>query len=245
MNFLLTVEEKIALMAITCTTVGYTMYWFISHSKNLEKLFEKKYSFRQKAVYWVAFQRLLGAIFLGLLPMMIMAVGVGFFPHQYGDVFPKSSSTWWWIVGLSVIIIPINYVNARKADNLALYPQIRLKEWTLATFVWEYGTWIAYLYAYELLFRGILLFAIFQVTQKIWLTIAVNVALYAFAHLPKGYKETFGSIPLGAVLSYLTLTEGNIWIAVIVHIILALSNSFFSFLAQPEFRFVGKKKFIS
>lgn len=240
MNFQLTPKEKIAVLSLACVTVGFIAYWFLSQSKFLERIFEKKYQAREKAIYWVVFQRLVGAIFLGILPMLVMSLAK-FFPNEYGDVLPKNNSTWWWILGLSALIIPINYWNAKKTDNLAMYPQIRTKEWTTTTFLWEYGTWIAYLYAYELLFRGILLFAIFKATDMAWLAIAVNVALYAIAHIPKGQKEAIGAIPLGLVLAYLTLAEGNIWIAVIVHIVLALSNSFFSFLAQPEYRFVRNK----
>ncbi|WP_448528253.1 CPBP family intramembrane glutamic endopeptidase [Raineya sp.] len=241
MQFTWTQNEKIAVWALGCVTVGFIAYWFISQSAFLEKIFEKKYKPREKAIYWVVFQRFVGAIFLGILPMIAMSFGAKFFPNQYGDVLPVSNSTWWWIVGLSALVLPINYLNAKKPDNLAMYPQIRTKEWTLATFLWEYGTWVLYLYAYELLFRGILLFAIWQATQMAWLAIAVNVAIYAIAHIPKGQKEAIGAIPLGIVLAYLTLAEGNIWIAVIVHILLALSNSFFSFLAQPEFKFARKK----
>lgn len=240
MNFTISQNEKIAVWALACVTFGFIAYWFISQSPFLEKIFQKKYKPREKAIYWVVFQRIVGAIFLGILPMIAMSFGAKFFPNQYGDVLPTNNSTWCWIAGLSALILPINYLNAKKPDNLAMYPQIRTKEWTTATFIWEYSTWIAYLYAYELLFRGILLFAIFQATQMAWLAISVNVAIYAIAHIPKGQKEAIGAIPLGVILSYLTLAEGNIWIAVVVHIVLAISNSFFSFLAQPEYKWVKK-----
>ncbi len=241
MNLILSENEKTAVWALACVTLGFVAYWFISQSVFLEKIFEKKYQPREKAIYWVVFQRFVGAFFLGIFPIIVMSFGAKFFPNQYGDVLPTSSNTWWWILGLSALILPLNYFNAKKTDNLEMYPQIRAKEWTISTFLWEYGTWVLYLYAYELLFRGILLFAIWRATQMVWLSIAVNVAIYAIAHIPKGQKEAIGAIPLGAVLSYLTLAEGNIWIAVIVHIVLALSNSFFSFLAQPDFKFVKRK----
>ena len=65
-----------------------------------------------------------------------------------------------------------------------------------------------------------------------------NAFMYAFAHLPKNKKEILASIPFGYLLCYITDFTGNIWAAVVIHIMLALSNSFFPIKGNPEMRFV-------
>ncbi|MFN8134788.1 MAG: CPBP family intramembrane glutamic endopeptidase [Bacteroidales bacterium] len=60
--------------------------------------------------------------------------------------------------------------------------------------------------------------------MDLWPAIALNTAIYMLVHIPKGIKETLGAIPLGVLLCYLTVQTGSIWIAVMVHIVMALSN---------------------
>ena len=67
-----------------------------------------------------------------------------------------------------------------------------------------------------------------------WAAIALNCSLYAFAHFYKGPGETFGAIPLGIMFCYLTLLTGNIWTAVVIHSVMALSNEWFSIRANPD-----------
>lgn len=230
------IKELDAVVALANVSVGFIMYWFVSQSVIVENYFALRYP-KQQQVYFVLFQRYIGFLFLGLLPSIITFVALPTSWANYGVKLPESIETLYWILGLAAIIIPLNAWNAKKADNLLMYPQIRANKWTKNTFIQEYTSWIAYLLAYELLFRGFLLFALYRVSGA-WVATMVNVALYAIAHIPKGQKEAIGAIPLGLLLCYLTLRTGNIWIAVIVHITLALSNSFFSFLAQPNMKYV-------
>ena len=74
-----------------------------------------------------------------------------------------------------------------------------------------------------------------------WQAIALNCALYSFAHFYKGPGESFGSIPVGLILCYLTLLTGNIWMAVLIHCVMALSNEWFSLYFHPEMRLVKNK----
>jgi membrane protease YdiL (CAAX protease family) len=67
---------------------------------------------------------------------------------------------------------------------------------------------------------------------------ALNCAIYALAHLYKGPGETFGAIPVGVLLCYLTLVTGNIWTAVILHSLMALSNEWFSIRFNPDMKFI-------
>ena len=97
-------------------------------------------------------------------------------------------------------------------------------------------SWILFLVGYEFLFRGFLLQASLGVMET-GPAIALNCALYAFAHFYKGPGETFGAIPAGILFCYLTLLTGNIWCAVILHSVMALSNEWFSLKAHPEMSF--------
>jgi membrane protease YdiL (CAAX protease family) len=70
----------------------------------------------------------------------------------------------------------------------------------------------------------------------IW-AIAINVALYALAHTPKGPRETLGSIPLGVVLCLATIDTGSIWAAFLIHVIMSQLNDYLAVRANPDMRF--------
>ena len=95
--------------------------------------------------------------------------------------------------------------------------------------------WAAYLFGYELLFRGVLLFPLAD-ELGVWTAIAINIALYSATHIPKGLDETIGAIPLGLVLCILTLYTDTIWIAFIVHVIMAWTNTFTALRFNPEMK---------
>ena len=72
-----------------------------------------------------------------------------------------------------------------------------------------------------------------------WIAIAINTAMYSATHIPKGLDETIGAIPLGIVLCLLTIASGTIWIAFLVHVAMAWTNSLTAFKFHPE---IGYKK---
>jgi len=225
-----------ACVALVNVAIGFIVYWFLSQSPRVQRYFRQRYATEQALLYEVLFQRYCGFVFLGLVPALLT---FGLVPDKgwasYGLRASFSSESLYWILGLSALIIPLNYLNAPKPDNLAMYPQIRLKVWTKQSFFHEYSSWAAYLLAYELLFRGFLLFGTLPLMGA-WGAIVLNTAIYALVHVPKGQKEAVGAIPLGLLLSYITLQTGEIWVALVVHIVLAWGNSFFSFRAHPDMR---------
>jgi len=141
--------------------------------------------------------------------------------------------TVFWSVGLMIIIIPIAFLSSGKPANLINYPQIRARLWTRKITVINIVSWIVYLFGYEFLFRGILLFPLAG-ELGVWPAVAINIAFYSITHVPKGLKETIGAIILGLVLCILTLASGTIWIAVLTHVALALTNSFTAMKYHPD-----------
>jgi membrane protease YdiL (CAAX protease family) len=93
--------------------------------------------------------------------------------------------------------------------------------------------WFLYLFGYEFLFRGVLLIPLIE-PLGMWPAIAINIVLYSATHIPKGLDETIGAIPLGFVLCLLTISSGTIWIAFIVHVVIAWTNTFTALKFHPD-----------
>lgn len=223
-------------LIIAVVTVGFLFYLVLSTSHKLESKFTSN---SNNNVSWVIFQRVTGMFFFGIAPLIITIFILKKGIAQFGIHFLNFYTSLLWTLGCIVLIVPMSYFAAKKADNLAIYPQIRKPEWSTGLLILSTITWIMYLAAYEFMFRGFLLFGLAHYFGVL-VSITINVAFYSLMHIPKGMKETLGAIPFGIILCLLTIKTGTLWIALCAHISLALSNEWFSLYYQPEMKLVRK-----
>ncbi len=223
------------IIAVIWSVAGFACYYFLSQNKSWLFSFWKSIPDLDHQVLQVVIQRALGLLFLGIISITIILFVWKGELQDYGFGLSFLTPPPWWSYGLIPMILFVGYFSAKKPGNLAIYPQIRIKEWTPKIVAVSGISWVIFLIAYEFLFRGFLLFASLEVMGP-WAAIALNCSLYAFAHFYKGPGETFGAIPMGILLCYLTLYTGNIWSAVVIHSVMALSNEWFSILGNPDLK---------
>ncbi len=225
------------ILAFALVTIGFSVYHFVSISEKVKEKYLNRFGQERGNTKFLWMTRYLGAITIGILPAIILLIITGKSLDAYGIAFKNHGTSLAWIAGLACIIIPMNFFNSKKEKNLAFYPNVREKEWTKKMVATNAFTWVTYLFGYELMFRGLLLFATVPLMGE-WPAIVLNAALYALVHVPKNLEETIGAVPLGIILCLITLTTGTIWVAFFVHITLALSNFFFSLKHHPEMKVI-------
>ena len=223
-------------LPILLTLVFFSIYWFTSKSKKIRKRFYNKYDHDQASLKHIFFTKYFGFFSMGVFPTIICFF---YLPDlTLADlgltlIYETSLFSLLWILGLSILIVPLVYFSAKNPKNLINYPQIRAKVWTKKMIFINALGWFLYLFGYEFLFRGVLLIPLIE-PLGMWPAIAINIALYSATHIPKGLDETFGAIPLGFVLCLLTLSSGTIWIAFIVHLVIGWTNSFTALKFHPD-----------
>ena len=216
--------------------IFFVTYWFTAQSEVIKKRFFDKNNADDASIKHIFFTKYFGFISMGVVPTVLCLI---FIPDislaDYGlTIIPETTLfTLAWTIGLSILVIPLAYFSAKKPKNLVNYPQIRAKSWTKKTLFINLLGWALYLFGYEFLFRGTLLIPLVE-PLGVWPAIAINIALYSATHIPKGLDETLGAIPLGLVLCLLTLASGTIWIAFIVHVAMAWTNSLTALKHHPE-----------
>lgn len=94
-----------------------------------------------------------------------------------------------------------------------------------------------YLFSYELMYRGLLLMVCYH-SFGFWPAVAINLCFYSATHIAKGLNETIGTFPYGLLLCYVTISTGSIAVAFVTHLILALTNDYFSVYHNPEMKYV-------
>ena len=225
------------ILAFSLVTIGFSFYHFVSSSIKLKARYVQKYGRIKGSTQFLWMTRFLGACSIGIIPAVIMLLVTGKELNSYGLSFENNLTSLAWIFGLALIVIPMNFFNSKKEKNLAFYPNVREKEWTKKMVFTNALSWVSYLFGYELMFRGLLLFGTISLLGE-WPAIVLNAAIYALVHVPKNLEETIGAIPLGVILCLITLTTGTIWVAFFVHVTLALSNFFFSLRHHPDMKVV-------
>ena len=232
-------EALSSVLPILLSLVFFVVYWFIAQSEKIKARFYEKHSFDAASVKHIFFTKYIGFFSMGVAPTVVCLVLLPVYSlADYGLCIKPETTLFslFWIVALCSLVVPLAYFSAKKPKNLVNYPQIRAKIWNRQTVFINILGWSIYLFGYEFLFRGTLLFPLVN-SLGIWPAIAINTALYSATHIPKGLDETLGAIPLGIVLCILTLLSGTIWIAFIVHVAMALTNSFTALHFHPEIHY--------
>jgi membrane protease YdiL (CAAX protease family) len=224
-SFEFSASDLPAVLTIILSIIGYNTYWFLAISSRRKAKFESQYDQEEASIRLVQFQKYVGAFFLGVVPLVICLLVLPYSLSDYGISVKNTGASMLWIFGLSALIFPINLNAGKREENLQIYPMMRVQEWSSRLILINSVSTMSYLFAYELLFRGLLLFTCVDVFG-VWPAVAINVALYSAVHLPKGAAETIGSLPFGLLLCYITLTTGTIWVSVVVHWVLSLSNDY-------------------
>jgi membrane protease YdiL (CAAX protease family) len=225
-------------LAIAAVTIGFIAYYFTYSSEKLAAKFAQRYGEEDGQARWIVFTRILGGFTIGFPSVLLPILFLDAMPAAYGMSFTMTGEALIICAVLCPLLVIINIFRAGKPGNLVHYPQIRKKEWTVGTFMGSSVGWIVYLLGYEICFRGFLLFGCLEV-MGIWPAIAINTAIYSFAHFFKGIGETVGAIPFGIIICVISLYTGNFMVAFLVHVSLALSNQTVAFLAHPD---MGWKK---
>ena len=182
------------------------------------------------------FWRYTGTFYFLLIPLIVTIFVIERNLGDFGINFTNISESLIWIFGLGGSIVLIQSIIAGNKTNLDQYPQVRVKEWSTGLFINNSFLWFIYLFSYEFMFRGFLLFGSVY-AFGVWPGILLNTTMYSLAHIPKGAREAIMAIPFGIFICYITLRTETIWVAVFVHLVLALSNDFFSIRANPEMMF--------
>jgi len=221
--------------------ISYMIYWFYIHSTSF-KLAIKSHFNHNFDVHKIVIGRYVGFLVLGVIPLILVTFFTDLSISSIGLKFPIENiqEHLLWILLLGATAILINWQRRKNKQHLSNYPQIRTHTWNKPLILKNIISWVFYLIGYEILFRGILLFPLVVIVGPIP-AIAINVAFYSLAHFPKGFTESVGSILLGTIFCVLALSTGTIYIALFVHVILAVSNFLISLNEHRKMGYVTLK----
>jgi membrane protease YdiL (CAAX protease family) len=178
-------------------------------------------SSQERAVRAVLCQRGGGFLLLGVIPGGVALFVLELPASQLGLTWNQLplSIAGGLAIALAVIVSGPTAI-ARCPGLLRYYPEMRDVTWSARLDLLNAFSWTVYLSAYELLFRGLLLFPLASALGA-WVALLISSALYTFAHLPKHPLESATVVPGGFLLGALALHTGSVVGQIIAHTLLA------------------------
>lgn len=241
MEYSINNQDQKVICVLATTMVFYYIFYFLVTTKKTDLLFSKRWSDDSYYINSVLYNRFSGFIFLGIIPgILFFLLGILDF-SELGVSFHRIANNWYWITGLPIMIIFINFFTARNPIVYRQYPQMRISKWNSALFFINALGWTFYLIGYEFLFRGAMLIVCTHAFGP-WPAIAINISIYSAIHLTQGIKEAIGAIPFGFIVCLLMLNTGTIIIPIVLHLAQSLSNDYFSIRHNPEMKFIKSKR---
>jgi len=232
--------DLIALFSILATLLGYYAYYFLTGTRVFRNMFIAETEGGAPALQLFMATKITGFVTMGLLPALLYVI---LFHNQLSVIglgMGDSGKYWYLLAGLPVIAVMVSFMTSRSPETLSRYPELRFSEWTPSRLLLSTLAWILYLFAYEFLFRGLLLFALCYAYGPV-ISVVINVALYSSFHLPKGAGETLGAILLGLLLCCCALLTSSFFLPFLIHTSLALSTHYFTILHNPDMRIVVRR----
>lgn len=227
-------EHLAPLTALVTTTLGFLTYLSILTSpRTAEHLIARYGTVRGQALHVLLANKWSGVVLLGLLPILVVRLVLDQPLSDFGTGPVQGPDTWTWMLLVGSLVLALIWKRSCDPKHYAVYPLIRQETWSRSLLIQSLLASSAFIIAYEFLFRGFLLFACLPLMGPI-VAIAVNVLIYALAHVHKGTDETLGSVPFGILLCWITLSTGTIWAVVGIHLIMTLSADLLGLYHNPN-----------
>ncbi len=224
-----------AFFSIVLSLLSYFFFLLALNSHQIRKRLERKFGKERSKIYRTLLQRGTGVLLYGIIPAFLVSLVFSKNFSAYGLAFKNLAESLLWTLALSLVIIPISLLTGKNPSNQKKYPEIQTSEWDAGLFFISASSWILYLFAYELLLRGILFFSCLR-SLGLWPAVLINIVIYTAFHLHKGWKEMVGSVFLGFAFCILTYKTGTLWTSFFSHVVLALSNEWISIYFNPHMK---------
>lgn len=149
---------------------------------------------------------------------------VSYFLYQQGNekLLALKAVGAWVFVWMPAVIISLIAVSRNTSIQLRKLKRLHNTVMKPGNLITYFSGRIAFLFLYELFFRGVLLFSLIALAGNI-VSVLVNAVLYTGLHAHSSKDELIATVPFGILSSVICIWANSIWPAVVLHITVALT----------------------
>ena len=197
-----------------CYFALFFIYTGIAKLNSSNRVFNNKGILAKKASVLIGLH-LTGAICLGLLPFL------SFNKNILSVVFGRNFPNLVWACSFALLL----WISSSAGLNAGKKMCIKYERFRMVSnkfLVVYFAVRVLFLCAYELFFRGTLLFTCmlaFGVVPAVLISTALTVLIHVFTDK----REMLSCVPFGILLSALCITINAVWPAIVIHLALSLA----------------------
>jgi membrane protease YdiL (CAAX protease family) len=154
-------------------------------------------------------------IYFAILPIITITVILRRNPLDFGLRLGNFKVWGFYVIATLIVALPILYIASRSSllANYYTIPKFNVVKYSLETTV--------YLFAWEFLFRGFLLFGLKDKLKES--SILVQMVPFVLVHFGKPEIETISTILTGLYFGYVAYRGNSYWPAFIIHLFINIS----------------------
>lgn len=172
------------------------------------------------------FHFLASALLLGAFPLAVAHWLCGIPLRELGLGFGRWKEGLAWVaVGVPIAVLA-GWIASGSPAMRAVYPLDPTVAGEIGDFLPHALRNLLYFGAWEVLFRGVLLFGLRRRTGDSTAN-AAQTGLSVVAHFGRPMTETFSAIPAGLAFGWITLRVQSVWYVAIIHWVVAMSMDWF------------------
>ena len=201
---------------LLCYSMVFVVAW-LSKINKAQQLADDKGMLTTKPGYLTG-AHIIGIFWLGIAPSLLLNHSV--LQVLFGKTIPEIVTLLIFtiVVTMAVLIIKRQFSKISYSNKYTSEKAVYLSQ---GFFLRYFIIRIAFLFCYELWFRGFLLFD--NISQLgIQAAVTLNVFAYVLLHAFKSKKEILACIPFGIASCYLSILFNAAWPAIVLHISVSL-----------------------
>jgi|GEM_PF-1441031 len=231
-------QEIVFLTCLIVGSLGFVIWYTRSSSLRLPVRYQIMYDSNPPYVHRIFRRRLLAVILYFVVPWIVFSwcgYSLAEVCDGLGIIFSWNKDiTLYTLIGIFVAFI-LGYLNAKKDAGLESYPEMRVRFWTPYIFFISTISWMGYIFAYELFYRGFLFHSfLYFFKDNVAIAIAGTTGMYALTHYWKLNRITTFSFIWSTVACYMVYRLHSMWPVIIIHLSLSLSFEWWAIRKHSE-----------
>jgi len=210
-----------------CFTTMFILNWICKQNKS-NRLFNPEGILSINGVYLVALH-FAGFFWFALVPIALSKYSLKTF--LLGSGYPN----FFWSLSVVLLLLIIVITSSRESSKIHI-KQENIHMPSNKFFSYYFTVRILFLCAYELFFRGFLLFDCikwFGILPAIMLSTSLTILIHVFTNK----KEMWGCVPFGIILCSCCIALNAVWPAIVLHLALSMAYEI-----PPAYQFINQLK---
>ena len=179
----------------------------------------------KKQALAVAYKRVSAFFLFGVCPIIIVKHILGDSIAHFGLSRAQGKLPLTYLSPVLVLTVLTMLYFSRKRKIYSRYPEIRGARVSRFYFAMNAFTYGMYLYGYECLFRGFLLFGLREHVGE-FPAAMVSMTFVTLAHIGTSFPVILGSCVSGLIFSYMAFLTGSIWHVFFLHVFIGVGMDY-------------------